>query len=455
MNFKKMTFLYTFLLLAISNFALAVPEKSSLKTFPQDFLWGVGTSEFQGSGSSRLPHSNWAVFEEKTTSSGKPFIANGEKSGFSVDQWGRYNEDIALMKELGVNSFRFSIDWSAIEPQEGVINQEAINHYHELLDALNKANIIPMVTLHHFTHPQWFDGKGAFTKEENISYFVNFCIKMVVEYSSKVTLWCTINEPAIHAFSGYLIGIHSPGENAWSVGVSTTAEVLKNMLIAHTRIYDAIKALPGGDKAQIGIVHNYLKFTPRFSWEPLEASLASFFTYITNDLTMDFLKTGIFDFNLQGFCSVKYYDLDAPKKYDFFGLNYYAAAVVGFNSNNFFGDTCFPDQVMGDMNLPIDPKGFAEALDSVALLGKPIYITENGVADNLDDRRPKMLADYLTVLKQAMVKKMDIRGYFHWTLSDNFEWHEGTTKKFGLCTADRSIKASGLLYKQFIQEQIA
>lgn len=449
MNFKKITFLSALLLLTISS------PSNTLRTFPKDFLWGVAIAEFQNSGAYHLPNSNWAAFENKTNESGKSPIAHGEKSGKSVNHWEQYKDDIALMQKLNINAFRFSIDWSAIEPQEGVINQEAIKHYHDLLDALKTANITPMVTLHHFTHPQWFDTKGAFTKEENINHFVNFCTQMFIEYNNKVTLWGTINEPAIHAFTGYLLGIHSPGETMMSAGLETTATVLKNMLQAHVLIYDKIKALPSGSRAQVGIIHNVLKFAPRFSWEPVEASLASFFTSITNDLVLNFFKTGIFDFNINGFCAVRHYDLDAPKKLDWIGLNYYATAVIGFNCQNFFGDTCFPDQVMGDMNLPIDSKGFTQAIEDISEFRKPIYITENGLADNLDDRRPKMLEDYLIVLQQALVKKIDLRGYFHWTLMDNFEWHTGTSKKFGLCSPEREIKASGLLYKQLIQEASA
>ena len=413
--------------------------------FPKDFLWGVGNAEHQVSD---VGPSNWTVFQSVNGT-----VRNNDKPGTVVDFWHRYKEDIAVMQKLGINSLRFSLDWATIEPQKGVINKEALQHYHELLDVLKEAGITPMVTLHHFTHPLWFEQKGGWTKEENIQDFVNFSTIVFNEFHEKVTLWATINEPAIVAFSGYVLGIHAPGYNGMlKCTMQPALNVLKHLMQAHVATYKELKKLPGGQEAQIGIVHNFLVFTKLYTYDPIATGLTKFFTKITNDLTMQFLGTGKFNANFWALGKVDYVDESAPESFDWFGLNYYGNPVIGPNRKNVYGDTHHAHQVMGDFSLPVDPQGFGQALEAVAKLGKPVYITENGMADNKDDRRPTMIRQYLSVLKDKISSGLNILGYFHWTLVDNFEWHEGYTKKFGLCTPAREIKESGYVYKDLIKE---
>jgi len=418
--------------------------------YPQDFKWGVATSEFQNSGAQTLPNSNWAHFEKQTNWFCNTPIACNDQSGKSVDHWHRYKEDIQLMKTLGLNSFRFSIDWSAIEPEMGTINEDALKHYDDVCDALIEAGITPMATLHHFVHPQWFEEMGAFEKEENIKYFVNFCSKVFARFNEKIPLWCTINEPAVYAFTGYFLGLHSPGKNALTNGLTQVGLVLANLLKAHVSAYTTLKAMPGGNDAHIGIVHNILKFKPGYEWEPLEKSITSLITYITNDIVMQFLKTGTFDYYIPCYCHIHYKDETASHAFDFFGLNFYANPILGFNLDNFFGPTCFEHQIMGDMHLPIDPEGFAQAIADAASLGKPVYITETGMADEKDDRRPTCLKEYTRTINKAIKNGYDVRGMYVWTLIDNFEWHKGWQAKFGLFDKNRKKHASAEIYKNLI-----
>jgi len=447
----KKPILYSFILL-VQIFTLVLSATES--PYPKDFKWGAAIAEFQNSGALRLPNSNWANFEQSVDAQGKPYIKDAQRSGYSVNHWDKYQQDIELMKSINLNSFRFSIDWSSIEPQEGKFDQQALQHYVDLCDALNKAGITPMATLHHFTHPIWFDDKGGWEEEKNIKFFVRFC-KLVFEIlHNKIPLWCTINEPAIYAFTGYLLGIHSPGKNIRNSSFKPAGKVLRNLLNAHVQVYQELKTMPGGDKAQIGIVHNVLKFAPRYWWEPLERTICSTFTKITNDITMDFLRTGQFKYKPFFCCdTVECENDDAPNSYDFVGLNYYATAVIGFNGENIFGATCFPGQTMGDMDLPLDPEGFGEALNEVASLGKPVYVTENGVADKGDSKRIQVLEDYLGVIKEKISHGMDIRGYYHWTLVNNFEWHEGWEPQFGLFTKQRTMRESASYFKDYIISQ--
>ncbi|MBX9830499.1 family 1 glycosylhydrolase [Candidatus Babeliales bacterium] len=418
--------------------------------FSKDFQWGTAIAEFQNSGAATLPDSNWARFQERI----------GLVSGKSVDHWNKYQEDIELMKEIGINSFRFSIDWSSIEPAQGMINESALQHYDNLCMALLAANITPMATLHHFVHPAWFDDLGGFERVENIQYFVRFAQTVFARFHDKIQLWCTINEPAVYAFAGHLIGIHSPGKIAVKDGFRVCGEVLKNLLIAHIEIYQVLKQMSGGDRAQIGIVHNVLKFQPRYWFEPIEASACAFLTPITNDATMNFLRTGEYLYEpFSTFCCkplrIVYQDDRAPHSFDFIGLNYYATAVIGFNSDTIFGSAFFPGQIMGDMDLSLDPQGFATAIREVAALGKPIYITENGMADNSkkdDQRRQLLIMTSLEEVEKALQEGIDIRGYYYWTLVDNFEWHKGFDASFGLHDRERNKKPSADLYKNLIAE---
>lgn len=396
-------------------------------------------SEYQNSGAGYCPDSNWAAWEKKGMNNGHPTIYGNQKSGIACNFWKNYKQDVQLIKQLGCNAFRFSVEWSIIEPREGEFNQDAIDHYRDVCDELIKNSITPMITLHHFTHPQWFEAKGAFEQEKNIAYFVRFCARMFEELHDKVQLWCTINEPGPYVFQGYIHAAFPPGKS----NMYLAAQVLKNMLIAHTRVYKKLKSLPGGVYAQIGLVHQYLTFEAH-SWNLLEMVPCPFMNYIFNDVILHFLKTG------ELFPNVPYLRTiisDAPACNDFIGLNFYSRVVLessildslwnmNFTQDSFGKPSCRQGEVMTDMQYPVYPEGLYDAIKAVAQLGKPIYITENGVPDWCDDRRALFIKRYLYALSQAIKEGCDVRGYFYWSLMDNFEWDEGYTKKFGLYEVD-------------------
>ncbi len=472
----------------------------SVDVFPATFKWGVAIAEFQNSGAETLPNSNWAAFEHKK---------NFAPSGKSVDHWNQYPQDIELMKSLNINSFRFSIDWSSIQPLPGVWNEDALKRYDALCVALQQSGITPMATLHHFTHPVWFDALGGFEKEENIKYFVDFAETVFRRYHSNISLWCTINEPAIYAMCGYVLGIHSPGKGG---RFSVAGTVLKNLLKAHVAVYQRLQSVISelglaSEKHEIGIVHNILKFTSRYSFDPIGQLTTSLFTSIANDPVMGALANDKFSYDpfrninatatmlgigalALSFVKQKKADQKVSdwakkhwcivggsaltivasniarmsnmvsatitglsKSFDFIGLNYYASPVVGWNRQNTFGPTCFSDQVMGDLALPVsDPTNFKAAIEAVAKFGKPIYLTETGCADDKDDRRPLLMRESLHVIGEALKNGIDIRGYYHWTLMDNYEWDHGFEPKFGLCDRDRNPRLSGLWLRDFVEQ---
>ena len=413
--------------------------------FPETFLWGSASSEYQISGAKKLTNCQWAEWEKR----GHPAIKGGETSGNAIEGWDRYEEDADLLTDLGLNSYRFSIDWSAIEPEEGVFNREAVVHYKDVVKALKERGIKPMITLHHFTHPIWFENKGAFEKRENIDDFVRFAEFVFSEFSDEVDLWCTINEPTVIALMGYILGEFPPGKT----GIFLAAEVLNNMLFAHVAVYKQLKSMKNGESAQIGLVHSYLKFEPYRGWNPIEALPCYFFTKNLHDTVMEFFKTGEFSSML----FQREFVQDAPSSFDFFGLNYYSRPVVGmkFSLKELLGPTCFPGEVMTDMPYPSYAEGFYQALVDCGELGKPVYVTENGIADAKDDRRELFIRKYLYALSKAIEDGVDVRGYFYWSLIDNFEWAEGWTKKFGLYECDlttqkRTLRDGSKAYQEIV-----
>jgi len=424
-------------ILAVSFTVVGVCSAAQVEqsVFSKDFLWGTATCEYQNSGAINCPDINWADWE-KTAPGQNSHIEGGQQSGTANDHWNRVDEDITLMKKLGVNAYRFSIDWGRVEPEEGLFNQEALNHYSLLCNKLIANGITPMVTLHHFTHPRWFEKKGAFEKEENIPYFVRFSMRMFALLKDRVSLWCTINEPTIYTMQGYVRGVFPPGKT--SPGLA--GEVLKNLLKAHCSVYHILKVLPGGQEMQIGIVHSLLKFEPYHWYSPIENGVCKYFTHIVHGALKSFFKTGSFSFYTPWGTRTTYSDPLAPESFDFVGLNYYSRAVININWDYSAGGGGYPGEVMTDMPYASYPEGFRQALLEMAELGKPIYVTENGIADAKDDRRADFIRDYIAAMAQAKKEGCDVRGYFYWTLMDNFEWDMGFDMRFGLYEVDFETK---------------
>ena len=190
------------------------------------------------------------------------------------------------MKDLGVNHYRFSIEWSKIEPQNGDYNVESIQHYRDLCDSLIKNNITPVVTLHHFTHPTWFEKLGAFEKKENIDHFIEYSEYAFNNLKDLVPIWCTINEPSVFVSQGYFNGIFPPGKK----DPVLAATVLENLLFAHTKTYKHLKSLNGGDKAQIGLVKNIFQFDPLRRWHILDWAFSKVLNNVFTHSTLDYLS---------------------------------------------------------------------------------------------------------------------------------------------------------------------
>lgn len=441
-------------------------------TLPAFFLKGCSLSAYQNGGHIN-GKSNWSNFQEQKTrfniKNVAPFkpvsvIVGDQKIGNSTEFYTRTFDDIKLLKELKVNAVRFSIEWADYETAEGIFREDYLEFFSDYIDALLDNGIEPMITLHHFVHPLWFEQMGGFTKAENIAYFIRYCERVFKCLGHKVHLWCTINEPTVFSSCGYVLGIHPPGK-VFNFHLAGT--VLLNLLQAHVQVYKKLKSMPGGDAAQIGIVHQLLTFQPyqhtinalstKFTIKnPVGALIAPFFNFaFGNETVKEFFKTGNFNYSIPyigklptwsgQLCNITAYNSDAPQSTDFFGLNFYAKVIVGTKP------TCYPGQVMTDMEYPSSPELVYDAILEMSILNKPIYITENGISDKRDLYRADFIKKADQYIRKAIEEHYDVRGYFYWTLMDNYEWNDAFTQHFGLyavdlATQERTLREGG---KQF------
>jgi beta-glucosidase len=407
-----------------------------LPRFPKSFLWGVAAAAHQVEGGN--DNNNWSAWEKARDERGRPRIREGQVAGLACDHWNRFREDIALMKDLGVGAYRFSVEWSRLEPQRGAWDEAAARRYHEILDALDEAGIKPMITLHHFTDPLWFVEAGGFEKRENLPIFVGFCERVFKEYGPRVELWCTLNEPEVYAVQGWFTGLFPPGRKDAALAI----RVLGNLLAAHVQVYHRLKALPGGERARIGIVKDIFQFTPLRTWFLPEWILADLFDKVFNRIVLDTFKTDRFTARIPFVVSIDEPCEGASRSNDFVGLNYYSHFRVKLQLSTrepiTFGGR--PADLMTDMPYPLYPEGFYLALRQIAELGAPVMVTENGVPDEKDSFRDRFIRSYLHALRRAMDDGVDVRGYFYWSLMDNFEWCEGWSQKFGLYAMDPATR---------------
>jgi len=426
-------------------------DLSFCRHFGPDFLWGVATAAHQVEGG--LEHNNWSDWERQTGPDGRPRIHDGQRAGLACDHLRRFREDIALMVALGVRSYRFSLEWSRLEPEPGVWDEAAFAHYHEVLDACEAAGLEPMVTLHHFTHPSWWEARGGFEREENLADLLRYTERAFREDGARVRLWCTLNEPEVFASQGWFSGLFPPGKK----DPQLTGVVLANLLRAHGRMYRLMKGLPGGHDVEVGLVKDIFQFDAKRRWFLPDALIADALDRVMNESLLAALETGHFTLHVPGMISIDAKVVEAAGALDFVGLNYYSRYEVRFRphlAEPF--ELCPVGAPMTDMPYAAYPEGIYRALRRLSRLKTPIFITENGVADARDDRREDWIGRYLYAVARAKQDGVDVRGYYYWTLMDNFEWAEGWAMKFGLygmdpATRERVPRAGARAYTGIIQ----
>lgn len=418
--------------------------------FPKDFIWGTATAAHQIEGNNE--NTNWGEWEKDSSR-----IKDKSNAIKAVDGWNRAKDDIKLMKELGVNSYRFSVAWNKIEPEKGKINEDALKHYDDFINELKANNIEPTVTLHHFTHPLWFEQLGAFEKEENIKHFVEFSKLIFKRFHVSVKYWVTLNEPNVFVTSAYFNTNFPPGKADSKLG----AEVLKNMLKAHVEVYSALKELGMKDyeKPKIGLATSIFQFEPARRWHLGDWAIARIGSNTFNESVLGFFRTGTMNFYVPLDVDVSYIDKDAPNTLDFIGVNYYShyAYKFDFDFKKAAQSIAVEGEEMTDMPYTIYTEGIYRAIEDVSNLKKPIIITENGISDAKDDKRDKYIRQSLYTVSKAIKDGYDVRGFYYWTLLDNFEWAEGYTQKFGLYevnlqTQERKLRNGSKAFVEIINK---
>jgi beta-glucosidase len=417
-------------------------------TFPDRFLWGTASAAHQVEGNNA--NNDWARFEQQPGA-----IWHGDRSGLACDWWRNAEQDFDLMAEMGHTTHRLSVEWSRIEPEERTFDPSAIHRYREMLQGLRKRGIEPMVTLFHFSTPLWLARQGGWTNPAVVGYFRRFVRHTAEQMGDLVNLWCTINEPNIYAALGYGLGTHAPGKKS----LALYFRVLAHLLEAHAAAYRAIHALHGS--AQVGLVKNVQIFEPLDPADMTAGRIAHLLDQIFNELTLRAVTDGRLRFPLGAGLSTHGPLVDST---DFWGINYYQRQRVDRKNRSggllgMLGPT--PGVQVSDSGRngtygEIYPEGMYRVLDRVGRLGKPIYITENGLPDEDDDLRPGFLLAHLAQVQRAIRKGIDVRGYYHWSFTDNFEWAEGWALRFGLVALDqerqnRTPRPSAGLYSQIIR----
>jgi beta-glucosidase len=412
--------------------------------FPEGFLWGVSTAAHQVEGDN--VNNQWSAWE----AAGR--IKSGDRCGRACNWWRNAEPDFDLARDIGVNSLRLSVEWSRIEPQQGRWDPAAFARYREMLKGLQQRGIQPMVCLHHFSHPLWLERRGGFLSQDAPPLFERFTRQVVSELGEFCRFWVTFNEPNVYGALGYVLGEFPPGRRG---EIINALRVVSTMALAHSQAFRAIHELQ--PEAQVGWAHNYVVFQPWNPASPLDLGVAGLLSELFNDSFLRLVEQGRFAFPLN---LVDGNGGSAKGLCDFVGLNVYSRFHVAFDLNctsQLFARVFVPEHVpQGDHGFDTPygeayPRAIRVAVERVAELHKPIYILENGVPDAQDRIRPWLIVKAAQELHALIRESHDIRGYFHWSLTDNFEWSEGWGLRFGLValnpeTQERTMRNSGRLY---------
>jgi len=399
-------------------------------SFPEDFLWGAATSAHQVEGGT---HNDWSEWEHANSARlAKEAFGRWEKwqqkkfpemlgadnyiSGMACDHYNRFGEDFDIAQELGHNAHRFSIEWSRIEPREGEFSQEALEHYKKVVDGLHKRGMEPFVTLWHWTLPLWLSKKGGIANKHFPFYFERYVAFVAGGLGDGVHFWITINEPGSVVPNGYFKGTWPPQKKNVFLMIRTFLILAR----AHKKAYAVLHTI--NSETQVGF-----------------ATIASFF-----EAGNIFLKPVA---ALLNYFSNRWFFNRTGKYNDFIALQYYFHNRLGGNEN----------KKVSDMGWEIYPEGLCWVIKEFIRYKKPIYITENGLADAGDSRRADFIRDHIYWLGRAMQEGADVRGYFYWSLLDNFEWDKGFWPRFGLVAVDfktqkRTVRKSAFVYKKIIEK---
>lgn len=407
--------------------------------FPHDFRWGVATSAHQVEGENT--NNDWWAWERQ-----QGHIAQGGTSGLACNWWESAEADFDRAAALGLNALRLSVEWSRVEPEPGSFDEGALARYAERVGGLRARGIEPMVTLHHFSNPLWLAERGGWEESETVERFARFTGRVVDALGAECDLWCTINEPSVYAFKGYLTGDWPPGRSEFGAAM----QVARNMMLAHAAVYRVIHERQ--PEARVGFAHNMQVFDPSNPRSPLDRLVTSAVDSTYNRALLAPIQRGLWSPPVGFGLALKLRDT-----LDWIGLNYYTRELVSFDRKR--PETLFSRRLHSEDAEMLDggygefyAAGILRCLERLARLDLPIYVTENGIPDADDDQRPRYILTHLHQVWHAIQRCYPVMGYYHWTLVDNFEWARGWQLRFGLIHLDpltqrRTPRSSADLYE--------
>jgi beta-glucosidase len=423
----------------------ARPHIHETRKFPDGFLWGSATSAHQVEGGN--VNNDWWEWEKVPG-----HIADGTVSGRACEQYERYEADFDLAKSLNQNAHRLSVEWSRIEPEEGRWDQNETLHYRKVLEALKARGMSVMLTAWHFTLPKWFAAKGGWESRDAVRHYERYVSFLAKEFGDLVDHWNTMNEPMVYLLQSYGSGIWPPGSRSPLRNI----RVFGKLCMAHKAGYRAIHAqLDGktgadGTSAEasakegsprpvmVGIAQNVITFEPYRK----QALVDNLFVWFADKM-----------FNRQFFIWTK-------GTHDFIGINYYfhyRIKYVPTKVSELFYEVHTENREVSDLGWEINAAGIFDAIISMSRFKLPIIITEHGVANADDGKRPRVIVSALKEVYHAIQSGVDVRGYFHWSLIDNFEWERGFSGRFGLIAIDyhtmkRTPRRSAYVYADICKE---
>ncbi|QSO53593.1 beta-glucosidase [Alicyclobacillus curvatus] len=436
-------------------------------SFPDGFLWGAATAAYQIEGAVHEGGRGVSVWDTFSHTPGK--VNAGETGDVACDHYHRYDEDLDILQSLGVKSYRFSVAWPRIFPERGKLEQQGIDFYRKLVEGLLERGITPALTLYHWDLPQYLEDDGGWANRATVDAFVEYAETLFREFGDLVPYWITHNEPWCTAFLGYGLGIHAPGHQDWTLA----ARASHHVLLSHGLAVQAYRKL--GLTGQIGITLNFMHveaegespddlraldiadaFSNRWFLDPL---FKSSYPEVLKNTTL----SGVPDWSF-----IQPGDLEVISvPIDFLGVNYYTRGVMKFDGTSPQGVVQLPPTLpTTESGWEIYPDGLYHLLTRLRsdyTGGLPLYITENGAAfiDDFDDgevhdsKRIDYIYRHLQAARKFIEEGGALKGYYVWSLMDNFEWAEGYAKRFGIVYVDyktqkRTLKDSAKWYRDVI-----
>lgn len=418
-------------------------------SLPDGFVLGAATASVQIEGGDT--NNSWYRWSRQA---GR--IADGTDCAVADDHWNRVDEDIALMAKLGLGGYRMSLEWSRVEPAPGRFDAAAMAHYRDEIEKLVAAGIRPMVTLHHFSNPLWLEDAGAWLNPAVVRWFARYAAHVYTHLGDLVSDWITINEPSVYLTFGHIWGDWPPGDQ----NILNYFKGARHMIAAHIAAYGNIHELARGQgrpAPRVAAAHHLRVFEPA-EGKVVEKWICGAFERLFHNIFAEGMATGRLLLPIG-----RGYPFGKGDFQDYVAINYYTRDMIFFNLGKplqLFGDTQVkPGAPANDLGWEIYPGGLYELCARFyRKFRQPVVITENGTPDRADAFRARYIYDHLQQVRRLLDDGVDVRGYYHWSLMDNFEWAEGLDARFGLVEVDyatqaRRIRRSGEFFAEICRSR--